>query len=108
MTLLLSNPYACRQSLGEQIEAVVHFSKGALDHAIIHPLAELLEHELDVWRAACKAIEFHNATSARYEAVVLSLLELRNAIVLWEGRQGQVRCYCCTQQRVTFECVDAK
>ncbi|CAN0061095.1 unnamed protein product [Laminaria digitata] len=76
-------------SLSEQIEAVVHCSKGTLDHPIIHPLAELLEHELAVVRAACKAIDTHKTTSTRYEAVVLSLLELRNAIVSWEGRQGQ-------------------
>ena len=103
----------CGQSLREQIQAVVCCSKDTLDHPIMHPLAELLEHELDVVKAACKAIDVHNTTSARYEALVLSLLELRTAIVSWEGRQGQrqgqVRHYIfLTQRRVTFECVGAK
>eukprot|EP00904_Undaria_pinnatifida_P007610 jgi/Undpi1/397/HiC_scaffold_1.g00393.m1 len=71
------------------IEAVADCSKDTLDHPMIQPLAELLEQEMGVVRAACKAIDVHKATSSRHEAVVLSLLELRNAIVSWEGRQGQ-------------------
>lgn len=89
----LFGPNASRASLSQQVEAIAHnyCSKDSLDHPILHPLAELLQRELGVLRAACKVKDARNAATVQYEGIVLSLLDLRDAITAWQGEnRGQV------------------
>lgn len=87
-------PYAYGGSLSAQLETIAYLNEDTLDHPMIQPLAKLLGHELDVMRAACQAIDLKHASPSRPDVLILSLLELRKAIPVWEGgHRGQVRLY---------------
>lgn len=79
--------------MSQQVEELAHnyYSKDALDHPILQPLADLLKRELGVLRAACKVKDARNAAAVQYEGIVLSLLDFRDAITAWQGEnRGEV------------------
>lgn len=84
--------YDAIHSLGEQFMAIEEHRKDTLGHPMILPLINLLEKELYVVNAACKAADLQSTRSTLKTGLVLSLLEFRNVMTKWEeGRQGQVR-----------------
>lgn len=56
-----------------------------LNHPMLKPLADLVQREMDVMRAARRALELHGERDVPHEQVVVALLELRSALSTWNG-----------------------
>lgn len=98
VTILRNHFVLCGRSassrrLSELVDAIAYrMDDSAVDHPMIFPLATVLMHELDVVRAACKVRDAQSTRPAQDAGLLLSLLELRSAITVWEeGHEGQVR-----------------
>lgn len=60
---------------------------------MMKPLADLVQRELDVMRAARRALlQIHSKQIIQYERVVIGMLELRSTLNAWnEVEAGEVR-----------------